>query len=293
MNGHPSSHANGQPGELHVLLHGTFAFFVNQDGRVEALIPNVKNHVVRAGNWLAETILKPGEYCLEGVDKGTLGNNVLDPERNVILSGVRPTEETPSGDKDALLYARLDLGRPARVSSMLRAKVPKADFTGRDKSKIKVINGTNQVEIATLQVFTYKFSGDAGVLLDKHPWEPAFSGGKTKTINLHIFSATETEHPHGHVSDAFNACLKLFKDAGSNGEVRLKLNLHRPSPATELGDRPAGVVAEEMEDLTPRMRRIALLGRMKKDSRDLTNLWFDNEPLSPDPATCGSPGGNP
>ena len=47
------------------------------------------------------------------------------------------------------------------------------------------------------------------------------------------------------------------------------------------------VAAEETEDLAPRARRLSLLGRMRKENRDLDLLWFENEALDGDPSSCG------
>ncbi|MGH9674271.1 MAG: hypothetical protein ACRD44_13905, partial [Bryobacteraceae bacterium] len=50
---------------------------------------------------------------------------------------------------------------------------------------------------------------------------------------------------------------------------------------------PVGVTREESEDLAGRTRRLARLGRMKKDDRDLNQLWFSSEGLSAkDPPNC-------
>jgi hypothetical protein len=284
---------NDRSGTLNVILHGTFAYYIHEgeNKRIDALIPHVPEHVVRAGNWLGETTLAPGRtYSLEGVEPPDNPRD-MDVGHNLVLNNVQPATDTPSPDPNGgPLYAILDLKRPHGIFSMRRAKLPPKDFGKTECNLPQNWAG----EICTMQVFSYRFKDDAKLLLKNHPWEPAFAGvrdGQGKrhdvTINLHIFSSTEQDHPHTHVSQAFNKCIKLFRG------VNLTLNLTRAAPANDVGVLPPGVLNEETEDLTHRMRRLAQLGRMKKDDRDLNQLWFKSDDLSEsDPATCGSPAGN-
>jgi len=56
------------------------------------------------------------------------------------------------------------------------------------------------------------------------------------------------------------------------------------------GDLPEGTLPEETEDLAPRLRRLRQLGRMRKDNRDLNQLWFASEAFDGDPDGCTSAG---
>jgi hypothetical protein len=277
---------NRQRGTLNVILHGTFAFDVDEEGRISALIPHVPGHATRAGQWLAETDLAPGEYSLEGVNEGEPGQGKPPRNRNLILNTrarvISPSHEGP-------LFAVLKLKRPKRVTSPRFAELAAEKFNHPDVVRENNYEG----KIATLQIFTYEFDDDALVRLDNHPWEPAFAGtSEDMTMNLHVFSAVESLAPNGHGAghglspgdhpkQAFASCVRLFQNFND-------LELRETAPANNLDAMPRGVSREEAEDLRPRLQRLAQLGRMKKaENRDLNQLWFNNEALDGDPDTCG------
>jgi hypothetical protein len=264
---------------LNVFLHGTFVFLDNQQqDSIRAVIPKIGHHVYRAGTWLGETDLQAGSYQLQGV---LPGNNTFDRARNLILASA-----ACQADRE-LTYATLILPRPDSIASLRLAKIPLDSF---DNTAGLALNKEGE-QVATLQVFTYRL-GDANKLLlgavpegkngqvasDGHYWEPVFSGD---TINLHIFSAEDHCERPSHVAEDFQTCMTLL---GS------KLKLKRAQPAGGISadeTLPAGVIAEETEDLAPRTRRMARLGRLLRENGDLNQAWYKNDALDDEPPACG------
>ena len=272
-------------GTLNVLLHGTFLFDHSEEGEVTAYIPGFKDEVVRAGNWLAETTLRSGEHRLNVVGAQTAEQRKTprpNPEHNLIfyrrLKAQEPSETGP-------LYATIALGKPLRITSLRRAAIPSEAF---------VVPGTNEPSadlpadyrgrMSTSHVLSYDFDDDAEVFLTNHSWEPMLQRiGETSVINLHVLSSHETDRGHEHVSEAFAHLVALL-------EVDIQMRTERPPVPDDLdAELPDGIIAEEAEDLPRRNRRLARLARMRKDDRDLNQLWFKAEGLnSGDPTNCPS-----
>jgi hypothetical protein len=281
----------GLSGTLNVILHGTIVYqrirdIQNRITSIHALIPQFDDHTVRAGNWLAETTLRPGEYTLRGAQDKALSPeyNFPDSRENLVFPGsIRADLQPGIGD----LYARIILGRPNSVTTLRRAKVERRNFAG---SASTLLNDEGQ--IANIQVFTYHFDDDAALSLEKHLWEPVFSGkgnngGEDKTtINLHVIAEHELTANDGEFTSSFDACVRLFELNGAP----LNLTFKPPGPPfTEKGNRPDGVSLEEMEGLASRTRRLERLGRLQKDHAPalINQLWFDFNPSDPDVVACG------
>jgi hypothetical protein len=278
----------GESGTLNVIFHGTFLFFLNKktqfwDKRdetfykegIQILIPEVSGHVYRAGNWLGEMELASGRnsgmalFTLEGVAEGT---QFLDKRQNLVFES-KPLAK----DLNRKLRATIHVPKPHKVTSLCRLPMPAKDVLAADKNNQlpKQYGG----QIATLQIFTYRIEDDAALrLVQRVPghssfvWEPAFAGqGEDRTVNLHIFAAHEGPAGSAHVPDAFDSLMNLF--AG----VHLKLPRPRRGFSFKKSELPRGVDPEETEDLAPRTQRLAQLGRMKLEERDLNLAWFDRE----------------
>ena len=281
-----------QPGTLNVILHGTIVYQLLRDEenritRINALIPQFAEHVVRAGNWLAETTLQRNDYTLTGVNLHPLSAAYDFPERekNLVFPGQFRVGLTPG---DPRLYARIDLGRPNRVRSLRRSQIGPGKFYGVDSGTLATV-GT---QIASIQVFIYHFEDDMALRLEDHLWEPVFTdnddecGEDKTTVNLHIFA--EHERPYG-ISEflgSINACVNLFQT--DSRDIDLRFNLPAPS-FTIKGNVPDGVATEEMEALVSRTRRLERLGRLQKDHVPalIDQLWFDFDPADPDRDVCG------
>ncbi|MBI4907413.1 MAG: hypothetical protein HY820_27555 [Acidobacteria bacterium] len=284
-------------GTLNIIFHGTFVFTraenvpENTEKGIEVLIPKVKGHVYRIGNWLAETDLLGGRDWEPGLvyrlnrDAVTEGSAFLKPEHNLILE---KKELKKAQDLNPRLIAKLVVPYPKTVSTPRRTDVGKQHLTGGDKPS--KFDG----RIGTLQVFSYDFTDDAELRLDYvgdvgPVWEPAFAGDPL-VVNLHVIAA----HEHAPLSartercqdTVLQKCFELFQN------LDLKVG-GVPDPNNSefaLEPLPEGVVREECEDLEPRTRRLAQAGRMKRDNRDLNQMWFESEALDVDADLCGSPG---
>ncbi len=284
----------GSPGKLNVILHGLFDF--NQETKdknkekdeIAVYIPNMGSaHLYKAGNWLAEITLEEGaDLRLEGVTNGSTDNK-LNKDRNIVLDDVpvKPNPDKPNPgkppnpDKPAYAYATLRLPYPSLpIQSLRRLTIP-ADGLGGDTAR-KVLNGRAAVQTATVQVLTYAFESDASLSLGTHPWEPVLEDGY---VNLHVFSEPELNPMEEHLREAFKASMDLFEG--------VKLTLESPAqPAdldTEKKEIPPGVHELELEDLVHRQRRLAVLGRAIKESRDLNAIWDEPTPFDgTDPGGC-------
>lgn len=280
----------GESGTLNVIFHGTFLFFLNKKTQfwnkvdepffkegIQVLIPEVPGHVYRAGNWLGEMELASGRnsgpepplFTMEGVASGA---KFLDPTQNLVFDGKALAKKL-----NTKLRAALHVPKPQKVTSLCRLPMPAEDVMAADPNNElpKQYGG----QIATLQIFTYRIEDDADLRLVQrvsgHPpfvWEPAFAGrGENRTVNLHIFAAHEGPAGSAHVPDAFASFVNLFAD------VRLKLPRPRQGFNFKVSELPRGVDPEETEDLAPRTQRLAQLGRMKLEERDLNLAWFDTE----------------
>jgi hypothetical protein len=202
----------------------------------------------------------------------------------------------PQMDLDPLLTARILMPRPKLFTSPRRAKVDEQNFD------CPTLLPKPLQEMSMLQIFTYDFEDEACLkiesLSNEHNgagnghqhgqpvlWEPAFSG---KTVNLHIYSAPEQDLPAAHVVSAFDRVIALLE-----GLECLKLKVCPAFSVLHLGEikeQTPGVDPEETEDLAPRRRRLAQLGRMRKEERDLNLLWFESEAFDDCPDACASVG---
>jgi hypothetical protein len=266
-------------------MHGTFAY-IDKKGVpfIDALIPAPDpnegvDHVVRAGNWLGETEVRPGTYMLRGVKTGIHG---LDASRNLIFeNGCRRRPRNPIRE-----YARFIFPRPKNIYSLRLAKVElKTD------AKIKAPRLKGNVG-ASLQIFTYEVDNDQALCLQRisddekndcsgHFWEPVFIG---EYASLQMFSAEDHPDDPDHTSRVFQRVSALL------GDKRMELNEAHRAVGIADDELPPGVIAEETEDLAARTLRIARLGRLRRQNADLNQAWYGNEALDGDPDACLSQG---
>ncbi len=271
--------ANGD--KLNVILHGTFAYIDKENVPfIDALIPRPDekmDHVFRAGNWLGETELHSGTFQLEGVREGAAR---LDPAKNLIVKNACPRRPRDPHTE----YARLLLPRPQTIASLRLARLY---FATRP-------NNVTGERAPALQVFTYEIESDPLLRLQRvkdealdqtrpgHYWEPVFTNGYA---NLHIFSAEDHPDDPEHTSHAFDKTSELL--GLRKGQLTLD-TVHR-ADGIDKDDLPAGVIADETEDLAIRMLRMARLGRMRRmrgQDTDLNQVWYENEALDGNPRAC-------
>ena len=276
---------NGADGKsrLNVILHGLFTWRDEGDQDIVAYLPNMgSEHAYKAGTWLAETDLdQHADLSLTGVTGGSAhfngGNNF------VLKKDVRLCD---CGCEDQTVYAILRFPRPKDIQSRQVLKIPPGALVG-DTGRVNT-QPDGSIHNATVQVLTYDLNdgelrlGDSRATDDplrSHPWQPVLDG---QYINLHIFSEPERSPDGDHVRHAFQASMSLF--------VGLNLALKQPPEPVDgtnaTSDIP-GVHALELEDLIHRRRRLALLGRAIKQSRDLNSIWADPVPFYGDEACLG------
>ncbi len=249
----------GTPGTLNVFLHGLFTIVVS-DQEITVYIPNMgSEHTYKAGNWLAEAALNPGDFKLEGVSAGDVKQRFC-PKQNVVLRNARATDPVRS-DR---VYATLHLPYPPlSIKSLGRLVVPEGGIGGASKDLL--YPGADK-RSATVQILTYKFSSDANLRLGNHPWEPLLDEG---FVNLHIFSESEQSDKETHIRQAFQLSASLL--AG------VDLTLLKPTEPADLqaeeAEIPEGVHQLEVQGLVMRNFWLGVLGRAIKEHRDLNAFW--------------------
>jgi hypothetical protein len=290
---------NDEPSQkptLNVFLHGTFAFVQKKGEKPEihALIPDIPQHTIRAGNWLGETGLRGGAttYTLEGVKADPQGS--FDRNRNLFV-------KYKELDDDPEPYATLIFPWPSVITSLRVAEIDSSLFD----VKTDLVMSARGLHIATLQVFTYNLDSE-NCLRDVnrlrlttdaksgHYWEPVLQTRRTdgvdgaedtivRCVNLHIFS-TEDHNDKPFQANDFNQCVKLL-----GSQVTLKPEFAYQADRIDPNDKlPDGVAPQETEDLALRTRRMGRLGRLVcQNHGDANQAWYEDDALDDSSGACG------
>jgi hypothetical protein len=276
------NHEDSQKIKFNVALHGTFAF-VEEGEQIRALIPKIKQHANRAGNWLGETELRGGAgatYRLNVPNQERRGR--FDPDRNLFVR-YRKEERRP--------YLTLIFPWPADITSLRKAKV------GRDlfADVTDIVSNNGKLHMSALQVFTYELDDFKWVNKLKlmspggrggHYWEPVVqmsrhNGVNRRFVNLHIFS-TEDHYSDPNQARDFNRCVELVG-------ARVKMT---PEASYQTGEiqpnqlPPDGLSAAETEDLAPRTHRMGRLGRLISNKGEAVQAWYKNDALEMGTPEC-------
>ena len=274
-------------GVLNVLFHGAFTFVKKKKAnKILALVPHMRHHVFRAGNWLAEIELRGQVHCDEAPPVYELigvksEETFAIPAQNLIV-------KYDSLPNDVGVYATIKLPFPRQITALRVGSIPTSTFEPAENRKKLKVQGASQ-PISTLQVFTYEIDKEnslqlGGVRGNGHYWEPVFvhdDETKRDYVNLHVFSAEDHFHKFSSPQEDINQCLDLLG-------VDLQVNT-RFLPAGEIddpNDLPFGVSAPETEELAVRTRRLARLGRLVSQRADANLAWHGNDALDGDPHAC-------
>jgi hypothetical protein len=277
---------------LYVFLHGLTVSQERWD-MLEVVLPQVPGHVLKAGNWLAETPLRnEGLFRLRGVDP---------PGRQP------PVVSFSDSDKDFTikLDARTSLTSRCRGVTVLLPR-PKEILGLRcatDLSFVARTLTTPQVvfkKLASVVVLVYDFQDENEVQLDGHYWQPAVTG---PAMSLHIISTSEEPEGLEHEQETEYVMHELVRNYPG-----LEFNANRPVPAMwmdpsdqnygDLGPRkPLGesIVMQhgefafaqaELEPPAARSARIALLGRLHQARQSIESLWQWPDALTDSASNC-------
>jgi hypothetical protein len=269
---------------LNVILHGLIAL-VRQKDSIIALMPDVKQHVFRAGSWLGEIELRNGFYSLTGVNSGTAD---FDKTKNLILENAQMSPDGPSA-----AYATILFPKPKEIHSLRPVAIdPKTDLSGRDAA------GITATALTSIQIFVYDCPDLSQFALQGHPFLPP-QDPKLAVFNLHVYSEEDVDPADlDHAVNAFDEAVALFKN------LDLKLVNSKPiPPADPTEPRPDGVVLMELEDLGYRQSRLTnhgeiLRGILSSPNPDFSLLaaaWGDQQPRAGELSNCSFPiggGGN-
>jgi hypothetical protein len=278
-------HQPASVGKLNVFLHGTFAFYETANS-FTAFAPLLEHHVFRAGNWLGETELQGGEYTLTGVDDTLESDDFALSVSNNLL--IRIPDRDRVAAAEPLPHIILRFPRPLSIASLRVASIRKSQFLP-EAAQAEFVSASDTLHVATLQILTFDILDEANLRLRRgdgpagHFWEPVFSGD---FVNLHIFAQ---EDHHERPSFAASDLLATLRILGSKIE---KIRGVLIAKGIASGDPiPDGVKPEETEDLAPRTRRMARLGRLVLQKGDPNQAWYRNDALDDDPPACGGSGG--
>jgi hypothetical protein len=260
-----------QAGFLHVVFHGLFCFF-ERERDILVRVPRVmgmdspgSDHVYLAGNWLGEMTYGPGEYELKGVH---LGYGRFPRKRNLVIIG-----GMPAANPGPALYAQMNFPYPDQIASIQRVGVnPAAVFAGNSSSRVQQVK-----EIATLQVFTYRFDDIMKLSLDGHPWNAKDTVRDTEVggfCALHLFAEPDrkmSSGPNGHVSHAFPEAMKMFDS------IDLQMVRTDIVKKVKVAEVPFGTLVDEMEDYSVRLARFEdAVGVARKLGNNLNEIWKPN-----------------
>ena len=267
-------------GQLNVILHGLFTILVQKD-EITVYIPNMgSDHTYKAGSWLAEINLDPGDYQLEGAIARDVKDGVFDPNQNMVLNKVRINDAECCGR----VYATLHLPLTKAVSLRRLAIAPGA-LGGDSRDKVDQPDGEHFS--AAVQILTYDFNNDANLRLGDHPWEPIFDEG---FVNLHVFAQPESPPEDDHIRHAFQMSMGLFTGV----DLVLKQPVAPADVEKEAEEVKAlgGIHPQELQGLDERRLWLGALGRAIKDHRDLNQTSSDFTPFDGPGGCSGSNTGN-
>jgi hypothetical protein len=276
---------------LNIVFQGLIVFFQNRPpaspGKsITALIPNVGcDHAYRAGNWLSEISLAPGEYKLSGVDPD--GSAEFCDADHTIL---RPAQMRPVLSHHEL-FVRLELPQPHNIASFRTVGIPPQNLY--DSASLP--GGITCINVAHTHVFSYNVSKPLhDVRLGDHPWAPD-ADYCSECANLHVFASPETRPRVPHHVDEFHLAATLLH----NIELHLKENLPflppLPTPYEIHRKGVHGVVQAELEDLSGRNMRLNEMGRVIRRNidrdgwLDIGGIWSIIDELS-EPLACAACG---
>jgi len=268
----PDTCAAPARGTLYVIFHGLFCFFDQGGDEILVRTPDLNHahnrnfeHVISAGNWLGEIQVSPGIlYRLKGVD---LGPAHFSPATTMIINGGRPANNPKE------MYAEFRFPRPKLITPAQIIPIPDlaAFFEGADFDRIA---GTTV--LSGIQIFTYDFANQNKLALDYHPWRANGMGFNGKYV-LHMFAQPDRRTfpgvpPGGHFIHAFDHAIQMFES------IDLRVRQPLPVPAQLPGSPIPDIMPDELEDLSLRTRRMAILGSLKRRGLPLEEAW-DTDPF--------------
>jgi hypothetical protein len=246
-------------GFVNVLFHGLYLFIVREQ-QIDVLIPNLREHVYRAGPFLGEQTLPPAgsqdPYRLEGVE-GSRGN--FDSSINNVLRGFDYEPNLPA----ARLYARIVVPRPLEPILSFRDMEEPYD-TSIDE--LQLFRGK---KTRALHVLRYRAADLKEVQLHPHHAKIGHHQiGDVAFKNIHIQAEPDHAGDPSHPVKGFEETVDLMP------EVRGRARLRRPTKCkgTTLAGTEYGFSHHETLDLVSRHKLLIQVGM----------LWRIGESAGPD-----------
>jgi hypothetical protein len=232
--------------QLYVFLHGLMTLYEGPT-RIRIYLPNVTPvHVFRAGDWFAETELRPRTqpYPLTGL-KDPPHADTINWKGNTHLGSVPLAATAPS-----VTHSIIDIEhRPSAVRPLRSTPVnPATDFTGGHAGRV-----AKATKLPSGCLLVFETDDASKVRLEGHDWKPLLP-----VAALHIFAEEDspTKATIKHAMDGFHDMIK--------GLFGLDIGLTNPQQAPHfdpLQDKlPDDVDRLETDDLAERLDRLAAFG---------------------------------
>lgn len=270
-------------GRLYLFVHGLTVIVERKDKKLEIVLPRVQGHVFRAGSWLSETDIEPGNR-IELL-------NVTEGSADIYKTGLLLDVPAPHNLTRRGRAATLVVPKPNEILCLLLAKEAGC-----------LVGAAARQTLADVLVFVYQYNDENQVLLDGHYWQPSSTGD---AISLHVISTSEVIEGEDHEIRTQRALRDVFKSFPGTQYFQVAPGSWRdPQNAARFGNLGAGrrvvdgrvvepgnlfaFALAELEHPAPRLQRLNRLGRMHQEKRRIEGLWQRPDPLVSEMSSCGS-----
>ena len=237
--------------QLNVVFHGLVSYVIWPD-HIEVLIPQVDEHVYKAGSWGKELRLKESSvYRLTGVYGATVSPKI-DTSNNLVLLKISNIDHSPSK-----LFCSFILPLPLEFRALRRARANGPIVAGRS------LAANAPTSVPLVQTLVYQIEDVAKLSLGSgFFWRPEVT--TMGTVNLHIWAEPEvdvtTAASTGHSAQAFSRLMALFPD------VDLHLEFSAAAPADKVTD-VRGLNGWEESSLVERQMLLFPKGQKRKSGK--------------------------
>lgn len=205
--------------QLNVVVHGLVSYIIWPD-HIEVLVPQVDEHVYKAGSWGKELRLKESSvYRLTGV-YGASTPPQIDVRNNLVLRKISNIDRS-----QAKLFCSFNLPLPLEFKALRQARANGPIVTGRS------LPADAPTSLPLVQTLIYRIEDLSNLSLSNNfLWKPEVTA--MGTVNLHIWAEPDVDMAAmsslGHPTQAFSRLMALFP------EVDLHLEFSAAAPTDKI-----------------------------------------------------------
>ena len=205
--------------QLNVVFHGLVSYIVWPD-HIEVLVPQVDEHVYKAGSWGKELRLKESfVYRLTGV-YGASTPPQIDVRNNLVLRKISNIDRSQTK-----LFCSFNLPLPLEFKALRQARANGPIITGRS------LSADAPTSVPLVQTLIYRIEDLSNLRLSNNfLWKPEVTA--MGTVNLHIWAEPDVDMAAmasvGHPTQAFSRLMALFP------EVDLHLEFNAAAPTDKI-----------------------------------------------------------